>query len=132
MQNLLRRRLGQTVGYKKCLTLKQKTMDHILSGSFSFRHILPTEIMQVISAQNVGCFPGPYGLEAKFRKLASQVLIFPLANLFNLSLSTCKLPSIRKFAKVTPLHKGDPLDLNNYRLISIICTTAKIFEKLIF
>lgn len=34
--------------------------------------------------------------------------------------------------KVTPLHKGNPQDLSNYRPISIICTTAKFFEKLIF
>lgn len=100
-------------------------------GSFSFRGILPTEIMLVISA-HVGCALGPDGFKAKFIKLASQVLIFPLADLFNLSLSACELPSIWKYAKVTPLHKGDPLDLNNWRLISIICTTAKIFVNLIF
>lgn len=71
--------------------------------------MLPIEIMQIISALNVG----PDGLEAKIIKLASQVLIFPFADLLNLSLSACKLPSIWKCAKVAPLHKRDPLDLNN-------------------
>ena len=78
--------------------------------------------MQVISALNVGCAPGPDGLEAKFINLDSQVLIFSLADLFNLPVSTCKLPSIWKCAKATPLHKrGDPPDAHyrNYRPVSI-------------
>lgn len=59
--------------------------------------------------------------------------MYLLADLFNLSLSTCSIPEIWKCAKVTPLFKGgDPSDVNNYRPISIICTTANIFEKLIF
>ncbi len=59
--------------------------------------------------------------------------MYPLADLFNLSLSTCCIPPIWKCARVTPVFKGgDPSDVNNYRPISIICITAKIFEKLIF
>lgn len=59
--------------------------------------------------------------------------MYLLADLFNLSLSTCSIPKIWKCAKVTPLFKGgDPSDVNSYHPISIICTTAKVFEKLIF
>lgn len=89
--------------------------------------------MSVISSLKDCCAPGPDGLEAKFIKLASQVLIYLLCGLFNLPLFTCNLPSIWKCAKVTPLHKGgDPLDTDIYRPISIICTVTKIFEKLVF
>ena len=103
----------------------------LVVGSFSFRGISPTEISKVISELKVGCASGPDGLEAKFIKLASQVLIFP--HLFNLSISTCQLPSIWKCAKVTPIFKGgDPLEVSNYRPISIICSTVKILEKLVF
>ena len=60
-------------------------------------------------------------LENRFIKLASQILMYPLADLFNLSLSTCELPTTWKFAHITPLHKGgNVLDPNNYRPISII------------
>ncbi len=65
-------------------------------------------------------------------KLVGHILMYPLADLFNLSLSTHCIPHIWKCARVTPLFKGgDPTDVNNYRPISIISVVAKIFEKLI-
>ena len=103
------------------------------AGSFSFKKILPTDVFQAICELKDSCGPGPDGLEAKYIKLAAHILAYPLADLFNLSLSTSSLPSIWKCASVTPIYKtGDPTDINNYRPISIICTTAKIFEKLVF
>ncbi len=75
----------------------------------------------------------PDGLEAKLVKLAAHIIMYPLADLFNSSLSTCSIPPIWKCARVTPFFKGgDPSDVNNYRPICIICTIAKIFDKLIF
>ena len=59
--------------------------------------------------------------------------MYPLCYLFNMSLSTCEIPEIWKCSRVIPLHKGgDPLEINNYRPISIICSIAKIFEKHIY
>lgn len=38
-----------------------------------------------------------------------------------------------KWDRITPLHKGgDLLDPNSHRPISIICSIAKVFEKLIY
>jgi len=101
--------------------------------SFSFALIHPSDVQQAISEIKSSKGAGPDGLDIKFIKLASHVLAFPLCDLFNLSLSTCVIPVMWKFAKVIPLHKGgDSLDVNNYRPISIISNVAKIFEKLIF
>ena len=56
--------------------------------------------------------------------------MYPLCDLFNLSLSTCGLPSTWKCAIITLLYKGgDPHDINNYCPISIVNSVAKIFEK---
>lgn len=114
--------------YSNCPTTPSRC-----GGSFSFRTITPTDVKQVIDNLNSGCSAGPDGLEIKFFKLASHVLSFPLSDLFNLSLTTCKVPSSWKCARVIPLHKGgDSSDINNYKPISIINTITKIFEKLIF
>ena len=103
------------------------------NSSFSFRKILPTEVLTVINELNVNSGAGLDGLDNRFIKLASHILIYPLTDLFNLSLSSCELPAIWKCARITPLHKGgDILDCNNYRPISIICSVAKVFEKLIY
>ncbi len=103
------------------------------NSSFSFRKILPVEVQCVINELKVDCGPGPEGIETKFIKLAANILMYPLCDLFNLSLSTCALHSAWKCDIVTPLHKGgDPHDINNYRPISFINSIAKIFEKIIF
>ena len=56
----------------------------------------------------------------------------PLAHIFNLSLSNGIVPESMKIAKVIPLFKkGDKLDVNNYRPISLLCTLSKILEKIV-
>uniref|UniRef100_A0A3Q3ERT6 Reverse transcriptase domain-containing protein n=1 Tax=Labrus bergylta TaxID=56723 RepID=A0A3Q3ERT6_9LABR len=102
-------------------------------SSFSLQKILPVEVQHAINKLKDDCGTGPDGIETKFIKLAAHILMYPLCDLFNLSIATCTLPSTWKFAIVTPLHKGgDPRDTNNYRPISIINSLAKILEKLIF
>lgn len=69
----------------------------------------------------------------KFIKLTSQILMFPLADLFNLSLSTCTVPQICQSDGITPLFKGgDQPDVNNYHPISIICEVANISNNYYF
>ena len=103
------------------------------SSSFSFRKITPTEVLNVIRESNGNSGAGLDGLENRYIKLAANVIMYPLADLFNLSLSTNELPYIWKSARITPLHKAnDVLDCNNYRPISIICSIAKILEKLVY
>jgi len=102
-------------------------------SSFYFRKIQPDEVQNAINELKGNSGAGLDGLDNKLIKLASHILMYPLTDLFNLSLSSCELPAIWKCARITPIHKGgDVLDLNNYRPISIICSTAKVFEKLIY
>ena len=59
-------------------------------------------------------------------------LIIPLTYLFKLIYVTKKLPEQWLMAKVSPIHKkGIKTDITNYRPISNLCSTSKIFEKLI-
>ena len=73
--------------------------------------------------------PGLDGLEGKLMKWAAHVLMYPIADLLNLSVSTGEIPHVWKHARVTPLHKGgNSLDPNINRPISIICIIAKVLK----
>ena len=55
-----------------------------------------------------------------------------LTELINLYFNQGKFPAALKIARVTPtFKKGDRLDVNNYRPISLISNISKIIEKLI-
>ena len=61
-----------------------------------------------------------------------SILQTPLAVLFNKIYTSKNIPQQWKISKVTPIFKkGAPNDIENYRPISNLCSTSKIFEKLI-
>ena len=67
----------------------------------------------------------------KLLKSSPDNIIIPLSHIFNLSLSTGKVISDFKIAKVIPLcKKGDASDINNYRPISLLSNISKILEKI--
>jgi hypothetical protein len=60
-------------------------------------------------------------------------IISPLLHIFTKSLEQGVVPEKFKIAKVIPVFKsGDPLDMNNYRPISLLCSFSKILEKIVF
>ena len=61
-----------------------------------------------------------------------QNIKVPLTELINLSFNQGKFPAVLQIARVTPtFKKGDRLDVNNYRPMSLISNISKIIEKLI-
>ena len=68
---------------------------------------------------------------AIFKKFGKNISV-PLTELINLSFNQGKFPAVLKIVSVTPtFKKGDKLDVNNYRPISLISNISKIIEKLI-
>ena len=66
-------------------------------------------------------------------KEISPMIISPLTQLFNESLSQGKFPDIFKMAEVVPLHKNGAKDqFTNYRPISLLLTISKILEKIVY
>ena len=56
----------------------------------------------------------------------------PLLHIFNRSILSGSLPQKFKIAKVVPIFKnGDPLDMNNFRPISLLSNFSKILEKIV-
>ena len=62
----------------------------------------------------------------------AEILSKPLAGLFALIYRQRKIPQQWSVSKITPIHKKGPKhDIENYRPIANLCSTSKIFEKLI-
>ena len=60
-------------------------------------------------------------------------IIFPLCHIFNQSLVEGTFPEKMKWAEIIPLYKGKSMDLTiNYHPISLLISTSKVLEKLIY
>ena len=76
--------------------------------------------------------PGPDGIPATLLKKCTSGLLTPLGHLFRLSLSTGRFPSPWKKAFMFPVFKkGDRANVENYRGISALCATSKLFELVV-
>lgn len=71
-------------------------------------------------------------ITAKIIKSISELIITPLAYIYNLSLQNSIFPDNFKIAIIKPLFKGgDHKTISNYRPISMLTNFSKIFEKII-
>jgi len=88
------------------------------------------EINSLIKKLNVNKSPGPDNIGPVLVKLMESAIIDPLSYIFNLSLSTGKVPTKMKLAKVIPVFKKGQTDLvSNYRPISLLSIFDKLLEK---
>ena len=68
-------------------------------------------------------------VSCKLLKIAKPAIVNSLTYIMNLSLKTGVFPDTWKQAKVTPLHKGGDMSVNNFRPITILPILSKIIEK---
>ena len=75
--------------------------------------------------------PGYDNIPPKLLKLAPEEFSVPLTALFNESLKKMCFPSDLKMSELAPLFKNkDSLLFGNYRPVSILPCTSKLFEKI--
>ena len=95
--------------------------------------IMETEVLDILLSLDTSKASGPDGISAKLLKEAAPAICPSLTKLFNLSLANKQFPLAWKQANVSPLYKKGPENLcNNYRPVSLLSCTGKVFEKIVF
>ena len=100
---------------------------------FVSRKVTTSQVERVIKKLVNAKATGVHNIPNKILKDSCQTIAPFLSDIFNLSISTNTFPNDLKIGKVSPAHKsGDRDDLNNYRPISVLPTTARVFERLLY
>ena len=88
------------------------------------------EIEQLINNSKSKTSRGHDGLSMLFIKQIKSGILLPLTHIINTSMTTGKVPTKMKYAKVIPVYKSkDKQSLSNYRPISLLPNLSKILEK---
>ena len=91
------------------------------------------EVQDVLRLLNTNKASGPDAIHAKLLKVAYDIISKPLCAIFNISLITKHFPNKWKLVNVTPVHtKDDKNIIGNYRPISLLPISSKVFEKCIY
>ena len=107
--------------------------DHDLTAVLSDIIVSEEEVHDLIKSIKTGKSTGPDSVSPTLLKQAGHTIVPSLTKLFNLSLSKCVFPQDWKEANVIPLHKkNDMSEISNYRPVSLLSCTSKLFERAIF
>ena len=100
--------------------------------SIFFAPVVENEIMQCISKLKKGS-AGHDQIKPSIIKSCGEFIASPLTYIFNLSINEGHVPSLLKYAYITPVFKsGEANKFNNYRPISVLPCFSKILERIIF
>ena len=94
--------------------------DPPIQSSFYFDPFVPAEVKDEIKVLPNNKAYGLYSCTVSILKLSSHIISQPLAQIFNVSVSSRSFPAKLKTAKVVPVFKsGDESKPGNYRPISL-------------
>lgn len=94
--------------------------------------VTQADVGELLKSLDINKVASPDGLPNVFLKNTADTISKPLSILFNLSLSESVFPSSWKQSHIMPILKsGDKSAITNYRPISILSATSKVFEKIL-
>jgi hypothetical protein len=98
--------------------------------NITWKYVSTQEVKRVISSLKNSNSAGYDEITTRLLTLSTPYIISPLTYICNSALNTGVFPNRLKYVTVTPIHKkGDIYSMSNYRLISILPASSKIFEK---
>jgi hypothetical protein len=111
-------------------------LTHVTSDSFMvLENIEATEadVTKILNSLNIDKSSGPDDIGNRVLKSCSSALAYPISFLINKSLKSGCFPSQWKLSNVVPVYKkGDKQIKNNYRPVSLLSNTSKVFEKIVY
>jgi len=110
------------------LRIKEKTKN---IPSFGFTHVNPCETSEQIDALNTEK-ASRRGIPSKVLKISKRANYLHLTHCINTSINDCVFPKELKAATVSSVLKSKESYLKyNYRLVSVLLSVSKIFERII-
>ena len=98
-----------------------------------FSPVTPEQVILAMDKFKTSNWFGLDEISSFLLKAGISVLVEPLSQLFNLSLSAATFPYQWKIARIAPIYKGGKSDNRaNYRQISVLPVISKLFEKLVY
>ena len=105
----------------------------ILLDSFKFSSVNQHEVEKFLCGMSRDKATGIDGIPARFLRDGATEISKPITHIINVSISSGKVPSEFKIARVVPLHKKkSKTDAGNYRPVSILSCLSKVFERIIY
>ena len=102
-------------------------------NSLFLKPVTEFEVCDVISNLDAKKSSDAYGIPIKLIKIIKEAIVGPLTLLINESFTSGYCPQIMKYAKVIPIFKANsPLEVTNYRPISLLPIFNKVMEKLMY
>ena len=90
----------------------------------------PADIESLIDCIKPNKAIGPNSIPTKILKELKTELSKPLSDMINVSFNKGIFPYFPRVANFVPIHKkGEKLDANNYRAISLLSNISQLYEK---
>ena len=92
----------------------------------------PNNIIEALKTIKVKNCEGFDRIPQRILVEGSRYLAPPLIKLFDMIYNKCEIPEQWRISKIIPIYKkGNNTNISNYRPIANLCSTTKVFEKLI-
>ena len=129
-------KVGQSVSDSIQLVGTEKPVHDYLgprvTQSIFLEPVTEGELLSLLDRQKTNKSPGADFIHPKLLKDGKNIIVKPLAHIFNLSIVSGKFPNRMKIARVIPIFKGgNTEDLSNYRPISVLSAVSKLLERLV-